>query len=101
MIHLRRDKTTGKSYGYCYICYEDQRSTVLAVDNFNGITLVGRLIKVDHCEEYRVPPSAKISQEQKDILINGVGPGSKHFIDHSRSSQLKEKDKSELSKIFD
>ena len=36
-INLVRDKKTGKSKGYCFIAYEDQRSTVLAVDNFNGI----------------------------------------------------------------
>lgn len=36
-INLIRDKDTGKSKGYCFLCYEDQRSTVLAVDNLNGI----------------------------------------------------------------
>lgn len=36
-INLVRDKKTGKSQGYCFIAYEDQRSTILAVDNFNGI----------------------------------------------------------------
>lgn len=36
-INLVRDKGTGKSRGFCFICYEDQRSTNLAVDNFNGI----------------------------------------------------------------
>jgi len=30
-----RDKKTGKTKGYAFICYEDQRSTILAVDNFN------------------------------------------------------------------
>ena len=35
-INLIRDKTSGKSKGYGFICYEDQRSTDLAVDNFNG-----------------------------------------------------------------
>lgn len=30
-----RDKKTGKTKGYAFVCYEDQRSTVLAVDNFN------------------------------------------------------------------
>lgn len=29
-------KETGKSKGFCFLAYEDQRSTVLAVDNFNG-----------------------------------------------------------------
>ena len=33
---LMRDKKTGKSRGFAFLAYEDQRSTVLAVDNFNG-----------------------------------------------------------------
>jgi RNA-binding motif protein, X-linked 2 len=36
-IHLLRDKKTGKSTGSAFIKYEDARSCVLAVDNFNGI----------------------------------------------------------------
>lgn len=35
-INLVRDKKTGKSKGFCFLAYEDQRSTVLAVDNLNG-----------------------------------------------------------------
>lgn len=38
-INLIRDRKTGKSKGFCFLCYQDQRSTVLAVDNFNGITV--------------------------------------------------------------
>lgn len=36
-INLVRDKKTGKSKGFAFLCYEDQRSTILAVDNLNGI----------------------------------------------------------------
>lgn len=36
-INLVRDRVTGKQKGFCFICYEDQRSTILAVDNLNGI----------------------------------------------------------------
>lgn len=36
-INLIRDKKTGKQKGFCFICFEDQRSTVLSVDNLNGI----------------------------------------------------------------
>jgi RNA recognition motif-containing protein len=39
-INLIRDKSTGKSKGFGFICYEDQRSTILAVDNFNGIKVI-------------------------------------------------------------
>lgn len=35
-IELIRDKSTGKSKGFAFLQYEDQRSTVLAVDNLNG-----------------------------------------------------------------
>lgn len=35
-INLVRDKKTGKTKGFCFLAYEDQRSTVLAVDNLNG-----------------------------------------------------------------
>ena len=34
-----RDKETGKSKGFAFLAFEDQRSTVLAVDNMNGITV--------------------------------------------------------------
>jgi len=36
-VNLARDKDTGKSKGFAFLAYEDQRSTILAVDNFNGI----------------------------------------------------------------
>lgn len=44
-VNLVRDRETGESRGYAFLCYEDERSTVLAVDNFNGITLAGRVIQ--------------------------------------------------------
>lgn len=47
-VNLARDKETGKSKGFAFLKYEDQRSTVLAVDNFNGTQILGRLIRVDH-----------------------------------------------------
>lgn len=36
-INLIRDKSTGKSKGFAFLCYENQKSTILAVDNFNAI----------------------------------------------------------------
>ncbi len=35
-VNLVRDSKTGKSKGFAFVAYEDQRSTVLSVDNFNG-----------------------------------------------------------------
>lgn len=47
-IDLVRDEATGQPRGFCFLAYEDQRSTVLAVDNLNGTTLASRTIRVDH-----------------------------------------------------
>jgi RNA-binding motif X-linked protein 2 len=73
------DKITGKSRGFAFIAFEDQRSTILAVDNFNGAKvcvviharsylplmpidsfsqLLGRMIRVDHVRQYRRPKSS-------------------------------------------
>ncbi|KAF1848797.1 uncharacterized protein K460DRAFT_364761 [Cucurbitaria berberidis CBS 394.84] len=47
-IKLARDKETGKSRGFAWIKYEDQRSCDLAVDNLGGSTIMDRVIRVDH-----------------------------------------------------
>ena len=61
-----RDKKTGKSKGFGYICYEDQRSTILAVDNLNGIKIGEKFILVDHVEEYRLPKEFEQSDDEID-----------------------------------
>ncbi|CAG0899503.1 unnamed protein product [Darwinula stevensoni] len=76
-INMVRDKKTGKSKGYAFLCYEDQRSTVLAVDNFNGMTLCRRIIRVDHVKDYK-PPKEKKGEEldelTKKVREEGCGP---------------------------
>ncbi|RDL40820.1 Uncharacterized protein BP5553_00799 [Venustampulla echinocandica] len=47
-INLVRDKETGKSRGFAFLKYEDQRSTDLAVDNLGGAVVMGRTLRVDH-----------------------------------------------------
>ncbi|KFA80792.1 hypothetical protein S40288_04769 [Stachybotrys chartarum IBT 40288] len=47
-LKLARDKESGKSKGFGWLKYEDQRSTDLAVDNLGGAEIDGRLISVDH-----------------------------------------------------
>jgi len=63
-----RDKDTGKQKGFCFVCYEDQRSTILAVDNFNGTRVLGRILRVDHVKDYKPPknsePTSKIKTEK-------------------------------------
>jgi RNA-binding motif X-linked protein 2 len=52
-INMPRDKATGKAKGFAFIMYEDQRSTVLAVDNLNGATVLERTLRVDHVKNYK------------------------------------------------
>lgn len=47
------------------MAYEDQRSTVLAVDNLNGAELCGRTILVDHVKQYRIPREYMETEEEK------------------------------------
>ncbi|OWR44407.1 RNA-binding motif protein, X-linked 2 [Danaus plexippus] len=75
-INLVRDKDTGRSKGFAFICYEDQRSTILAVDNLNSIKILGRTIRVDHCEQYRAPNAdmSKIDEVTAAIRTEGCAP---------------------------
>jgi len=54
-INLVRDEDTGKSKGFAFMKYEDSRSCILAVDNLTGSKVLGRSIRVDHVENYRLP----------------------------------------------
>lgn len=54
-VNLPRDKTTGKTRGFGFLMYEDQRSTVLAVDNLNGAKVLERTLRVDHVKNYKQP----------------------------------------------
>jgi RNA-binding motif protein, X-linked 2 len=78
-INLVRDKATNKSLGYAFVKYEDQRSTILAVDNFNGIKLLGRTLRCDHVDKYKL--SKDVKKREEDKLDNDpeaepdVGPG--------------------------
>ncbi|XP_011498636.1 PREDICTED: RNA-binding motif protein, X-linked 2-like [Ceratosolen solmsi marchali] len=74
-INLVRDKDTGKQKGYGFLCYEDQRSTILAVDNLNGIKILGRTIRVDHVKDYKAPKISKhIDNETKQLRLEGCAP---------------------------
>ncbi|KAL7068117.1 RNA recognition motif family protein [Cryptosporidium serpentis] len=53
-VNLIRDPKTGKSKGFCFLAYEDQQSTILAVDNANDMILLGNKLKVDHVSNYKV-----------------------------------------------
>ena len=46
--------SAGKSRGFAFLAYEDQRSTVLAVDNLSGGKVAGRIITVNHVDNYKI-----------------------------------------------
>ncbi|XP_037126627.1 RNA-binding motif protein, X-linked 2 [Syngnathus acus] len=78
-INLVRDKKTGKSKGFCFLCYEDQRSTILAVDNLNGIKIKGRTIRVDHVRDYRPPKDHEdIDDVTRQLREQGCAPSINH-----------------------
>ncbi|KAL1741522.1 hypothetical protein HDZ31DRAFT_66848 [Schizophyllum fasciatum] len=52
-VNMPREKETGKPKGFAFLMYEDQRSTVLAVDNLNGSTVAERTLRVDHVKNYK------------------------------------------------
>lgn len=62
-FYLKRDDETGKSKGFAFLKYEDWRSTVLAVDNFDGSELLDRKMKVSHTRYER--PKLKKDEESK------------------------------------
>ena len=72
-LHLARDKDTGKSLGFAFVAYVDQRSTELAVDNLNGIVLVGRTISVDHCRKFRLPKELVDKIEAGELAQTATG----------------------------
>ncbi|KAG0128982.1 hypothetical protein HOY82DRAFT_16619 [Tuber indicum] len=78
-VNLIRDKDTGKSKGFAFLKYEDQRSTNLAVDNLGGATILGRIIRVDHT---RYKPK---EGELEELVGQGSGPGDRDDDDDDES----------------
>ncbi|GFP97790.1 zinc finger CCCH domain-containing protein 42 [Phtheirospermum japonicum] len=71
-VNLVRDKGTGKSKGFAFVAYEDQRSTNLAVDNLNGAQILGRTIRVDHVSKYKKLEEEDEETRQKKREERGV-----------------------------
>ena len=53
----------------------DQRSTILAVDNLNGIKVLSRMIRVDHVHQYKLPKDLeKLDQDKRKLFEEGCAP---------------------------
>lgn len=74
-INLVRDEQTGKPRGFCFAAYDDSRSAVLAVDNFNGVNLHEKTISVDHVSKYTPPDSDKAAYfDLPPVVRNSATP---------------------------
>lgn len=94
-VNLVRDKDTGKSKGFAFLKYEDQRSTDLAVDNLGGATVMGRVLRVDHTRYKR-----KDEEGEEDNVARIMGPttGADEDTDteERRKSRRRDGDKSDV-----
>jgi hypothetical protein len=84
-INMPRDKETGKPKGFAFLMYEDQRSTVLAVDNLNGANILERTVRVDHVKNYKekrvknddgewVDPEEQSLNAKPEMVIGALPP---------------------------
>jgi RNA-binding motif protein, X-linked 2 len=76
-VNLVRDKETGKSKGFAFLKYEDQRSCDLAVDNLGGAEVLGRVLRVDHTRykkrEGEDEEAYRVDRHEEDEGMNGNG----------------------------
>ncbi|EPE36936.1 RNA-binding, RBD [Glarea lozoyensis ATCC 20868] len=104
-INLIRDKETGKSKGFAFLKYEDQRSTDLAVDNLGGSVIMGRTLKVDHTR-YKKKDDAPDEGIDLTAIENeeggGEGPRKRRKTDESESEGERPmiKEERELAKLI-
>ncbi|KAF8429192.1 U2 snRNP component IST3 [Tirmania nivea] len=89
--NLIRDKETGKSRGFAFLKYEDQRSTNLAVDNFSGANILGRKISVDHHRYKHKEDEEKAEAEAKEEATQAAAGGQISPRDRDEDSRRQRK----------
>ncbi len=86
--NLVRDGKSGRSLGFCFLAYEDQRSTILAIDNMNAANVLGRLLRVDHADKYRRPhkkeQQTNNGKEQEEDKLKVFSPEQDEDYDERR-----------------
>ena len=78
---FRCNLNAGVPRGFGFLGYEDQRSTILAVDNANGMKLLQRTLRVDHCKDFRPPNTGK----EGEVIQRSSSSKSIHHQQHSKS----------------
>lgn len=96
-INLIRDKESGKSKGFAFLKYEDQRSTDLAVDNLGGASVMGRVLKVDHTR-YKRKDGEEEEERERGLQGGPVGKESEEESEGERRPMVKEE--LELQKLL-
>lgn len=106
-INLVRDKETGKSRGFAFLKYEDQRSTDLAVDNLGGAVIMGRTLRVDHTRYKKKDdePDEGIDLEEQSRQIEEDDGGGRRKRRRTSESESEEerpmiKEERELAKLI-
>lgn len=96
-VYLVRDKKTGKSRGFAFLAYEDQRSTVLAVDNLSGARVAGRIVRVEHVDNYKrkraevegLDEGIGDDESLKPKKVEQIDSGPKSFVDLMQEARSK------------
>lgn len=91
-VNLPRDKNTGKTKGFGFLMYEDQRSTILAVDNLNGARVLERTLRVDHVKNYKQPRTKNEEGEWVDREEQSLNAKPELVIDGGAESESSESD---------
>ena len=98
-----RDKETGKSRGFAFLKYEDQRSTDLAVDNLGGAVILGKTLSVDHTRYKRKDEEEgmDLRDESGRIEIGDASRRKRQRTDESESEEERPmlKEERELAKL--
>ena len=72
-LNLIRERETGKSKGFGFLKYEDQRSCDLAVDNLGGAEVLGRVLRVDHTRYKRKDGESEETYSIERLEREGAG----------------------------
>ncbi|KAG7447633.1 uncharacterized protein BT62DRAFT_1004391 [Guyanagaster necrorhizus] len=91
-VHLPRDKATGKQRGFGFLMYEDQRSTVLAVDNLNGAKVLGKTLRVDHVRDYKQPKEKGEDGEWREVEGEQFNARPQDIVDDEGEEEEEEED---------
>ncbi|KAF4548870.1 U2 snRNP component ist3-like protein [Elsinoe fawcettii] len=107
-IKLARDKDTGKSRGFAWLKYEDQRSCDLAVDNLSGAEVLGRMLAVDHARYKKRDDENEadgyVGQDRMEELEEGDRKRRRREVESASESEEERpliKEEMELAKLME